>query len=119
MTDFQKQGKANKKKGYRVEKLVADTIKKQIGGFSKPSPRSGGIWVSGDLFNKNNELENWVLEIKAGKQIPLKFYQWYNKLESEAMGKKCALITKRDYENILITMTFNQFLTLINEQKKA
>ena len=108
-------GKANKKKGYQAEKKTADEIVKVLGGFSKPTPRSGGIWMSGDVFVKGSELEDWVIEVKSGKQIPKKIIDWANKVRSESQGKKFAIVLRGDYEKPLIGLDLDQFLSLIYE----
>lgn len=116
MIDYSKQGKSNKKAGYYFEDKVAKLFKERIDeiSFARPTPRSGAIWVTGDICIRGSEFEKYNMECKYGNQVPLKIYHWYNKLKSEG-NSRSLLIVQRKNEDILILQSLEQYLRRINE----
>lgn len=102
-------------KGARFEYLVRDKLKERTGVDWARAPMSGSGAIKGDLFAPKNQY-HYCFECKSYKESVVKeniltaksnnFYSWWEQAVQQAdhMGKKPALIFKRDRGKAMIAV---------------
>ena len=101
-------GKPSRDKGYRTE----NSVRKAALIYNLKAyrvPLSGGGSIKGDVII-NNDIEEWVLEVKCRANGFKEIYKWIENND--------ALIIKADNKKALAVLDMNDFFNILSTQKK-
>ena len=105
-------GSSPKRKGDGYERELAKYFNEKIfNGEDKVQrmPLSGGGAIKGDVII-NNDIEEWVLEVKCRANGFKEIYKWIENND--------ALIIKADNKKALAVLDMNDFFNILSTQKK-
>lgn len=111
MHEKRAQGRRNREKGKRFEREVAKMVREALGEPARRGEQAGGAYSS-DVVMRNF----WV-ECKVGARpgIHRAIEQACSDAKAAGSSKTPIVISKRDREDVLVTMKFSAFATLLSQ----